>query len=88
MSRFIVIHSGPPEITQDQVVDGARSVVASLPADTDWLNSWAAGREAKLICEWEAPDAEAIQAALEPIIDLFPIETIYEVEWIDPQWYE
>jgi hypothetical protein len=88
MSRFIVIHGAPPAITQDQVVDGAKSVVASLPADAEWLNSWAAGPEAKLICEWEAPDPEAIRAALEPIKDLFPIETMYEVEWIDPQWYK
>jgi hypothetical protein len=88
MSRFIVVHGAPPEIAQDQVVDGAKSVVASLPEDTDWLNSWAAGPAGKLICEWEAPDAERIRAALEPIIDLFPIESIYEVEWIDPEWYE
>jgi hypothetical protein len=88
MSRFIVIHGAPAEITQDQVIDGARSVVASLPADAHWLNSWAAGPAAKLICEWEAPDVDAVRAACEPINDLFPIEAIYEVEWIDPEWYK
>jgi hypothetical protein len=53
----------------------------------EWLNSWLS-REAKLFCEWEAPDADAIRAALEAVKDLFPIEECYEVERIDPQWYE
>jgi hypothetical protein len=88
MARFIVIHGAPSAITQDQIMEGIQDVKASLSAETDWLNSWAAGPEGKLLCEWEAPDAEAIRTALEPIIDLFPIETIYEVEWIDPKWYE
>ena len=88
MPRFIVIHGTPPAATQDQLIAGARRVAASLPAETDWLKSWAAGEAGKLICEWEAPDADAVRAALELVKDLFPIETIYRVEPIDPQWYE
>ena len=88
MSRFIVIHSTPPAATQDQLIAGAKRVAASLPAHTDWLNSWAAAEAGKLLCEWEAPDADAIRASLEPVRDLFPIETIYEVQWIDPRWYK
>ena len=88
MSRFIVIHGVPGEATQQELIAGAKAVAASLPTGTDWLNSWAAGPSGKMFCEWEAPDADAIRASLEPVRDLFPIETIYEVQWIDPRWYK
>jgi len=88
MSRFIVIHGVPSEASQQELIAGARSVAASLPTGTDWLNSWAAGASGKMFCEWEAPDAEAIRAALEPVKHLFPVEALHEVEWIDPQWYK
>jgi hypothetical protein len=87
MARFIVIHRIPAQATQDQTIDGARKVAASLAPGVEWLNSWLS-REAGLFCEWEAPDADAIRAALETVADLFPIEECYEVERIDPQWYK
>jgi hypothetical protein len=88
MARFIVIHGIPPQATQDKLIAGARRVVASLASGTEWLNSWSAGKAEKLFCEWEAPDADAIRASLEPVKDLFPIEALHEVQWIDPQWYK
>jgi hypothetical protein len=88
MARFIVIHSAPSNFTQDQVINGAKRVIASLAPETEWLNSWVVPEVEKLFCEWEAPDADAIRASLEPIKDLFPVETIYAVEWMDPQWYQ
>ena len=87
MARFIAIHSVPAHATQEQVFAGAKRVKASLAPGTDWLNSWGVPEADKLFCEWEAPDVDAIRASLEPVKDLFPIEIIYEVEWIDPQWY-
>lgn len=87
MARFIIIHRVPTQATQDQTIDAARQVVASLAPGVEWLNSWLS-REAKLFCEWEAPDADAIRAALETVADLLPIEACYEVVRIDPQWYK
>ena len=88
MARFIVVHSGPEEGYQDEMIGFARQVAASLPPGTEWRNSWAAGEASKLFCEWEAPSKEAIEATLEAAGALFPIETIHEVEWIDPEWYK
>jgi hypothetical protein len=88
MARFIVVHGVPSEGSQDQLIKGARKVMASLAPGAEWRNSWGAAQAGKLFCEWEAPDADAIRASLEPAKDLFPVETIYEVEWIDPQWYK
>ena len=88
MARFIAIHSVPPQATQEEILSGAKKVIASLAPGTEWLNSWGVPEADKLFCEWEAPDADAIRASLEPVKDLFPIETIHEVEWIDPKWYK
>jgi hypothetical protein len=88
MARFIVVHGTPEQATQDELIRGAKKVTASLPTDTKWLNSWSAGKAEKLFCEWEAPDAEAIRASLKPVTDLFPIDEIHEVVWINPEWYK
>jgi hypothetical protein len=53
------------------------------------LNSWwIPGEVQRLFCEWEAPHAEALRAALKPVTGLLPIESIHEAQWIDPQWYK
>jgi len=88
MARFIVVHSSPLEANQDQLFHAARQVTASLAPGTEWRNSWISAKERTLFCEWEAPDGDAIRASLEPVKNLFPIEMIYEVEWLDPRWYE
>lgn len=88
MARFIVVHSSPPEGKQDQLIDGARQVAALLTPGTEWRNSWISAKGGLLFCEWEAPDSDTIRALVEPVKNLFPIETIYEVEWLDPTWYE
>lgn len=87
MARFIVTHS-MAEGTQEQFVDGAKKVATSLAAGAEWLNSWWVAETEKLICEWEAPDAEAVRASLEVVKDLFPVETIHEAQRIEPQWYK
>jgi hypothetical protein len=87
MTRYFVIHTMPVGATQDQVIGAAKQLVASLPPAVEWLNSWVAGEAEALFCEWEAEDEETLLAALVPIKDLFPIEDMHLVTWIDPAWY-
>ncbi|UCC89475.1 MAG: DUF4242 domain-containing protein [Anaerolineales bacterium] len=87
MARYMVTHHSTPQASQEEVIQAARQVVASLPPGTEWLSSWWVAESGKLICEWEAPDPGVIRASLEPAKAFFPIETIDEVQWIDPQWY-
>jgi hypothetical protein len=88
MARFTVVHSSPLEGQQDQLIDGARQVTALLASGTEWWNSWISAERGTLFRQWEVPDADAIGTPFEPVKNLFPIETIYEVEWLDSQWYE
>ena len=88
MARFIATHGSASHGTQDGLFECGRKIIASLPEGTEWLNSWWIPESGKLLCEWEAPDPDAVRTALEPAKDLFPIETIQEVQWADPQWYK
>ena len=88
MFRYLVVHGTPPDATQEQVIAAAREVVASLPPGARWLNSWAAGEAEKMFCEWEAEDEQALRAALKPTEELFPVEAVHLVTWIDPGWYK
>ena len=88
MARFIVTHSSVAEATQAQLFESARHVVASLAPGTEWLNSWWFPATGKFLCEWEAPDEDTIRISLGSAVDLFPIETIEEVQWVNPHWYE
>jgi hypothetical protein len=87
MSRFILLHSSVPQVTQEELFKCGKEVRGSLPPGVEWLNSWWIPETGTLICEWEAPDAEIVKAALGPALDIFPIETIHEVQWVDPDWY-
>ena len=88
MARFIVVHTPVTELTQDQIVDGIRAMVASLEPETEWISSWYASEENKMFCEWEAPDEEAIRASIGEGLKLNPIETIYEVIAVDPNLFK
>jgi hypothetical protein len=88
MARFIVVHTPVTELTQDQIVDGIRAMVASLEPETEWISSWYAPEENKMFCEWEAPDEEAIRASIGEMLKLNPIETIYEVIAVDPHLFK
>ena len=87
MARYLVIHATPVGGTQDQIIGAAKTLAASLPPSLAWLNSWAAGEAERLFCEWEAENKETLLATLEPIKELFPIEAMHLVTWIDPAWY-
>ena len=88
VARFLVIHDMPPQVTQDQAIQGAKQVTASLAPGAEWLNSWWDAEADRLFCEWEAPDADSVRASLEVASDLLPIEAIHEVQKINPQWYK
>lgn len=88
MARFIVVHNVAIEkMSQDQLFGLAKQVVARLKPGVEWLSSWYTSEANKLFCEWEAPDEEAIRAALGEALKAYPIEVIHSVIHINPAWY-
>jgi hypothetical protein len=88
MPRFLVFHHVPGGIAQDTLVADAKKVLNVQSAALKWLNSWYSPAEERLYCEWEAPDAEALGAAIARGGSKFPVEAIHEVEWVDPDWFD
>jgi hypothetical protein len=89
MARFIVVHNvAVEEMSQDQLVDLAKQVAARLKPGVEWISSWYTSEANKLLCEWEAPDEEAIRVALGEALKVYPIEIIYPVIYINPGWYK
>jgi len=89
MARFIVVHNvAVEEMSQDQLVDLAKQVAARLKPGVEWISSWYTSEANKLLCEWEAPDEEAIRVALGEALKVYPIEIIYSVIYINPAWYK
>lgn len=86
MPRFIVTHD-MTNCTREQLLDCTKSLSGSLTPGTEWVQSWWVVESNKLLCEWVGENADAIRAALEPAGDLIPIESIFEVQWIDPTWF-
>jgi len=87
MARFIVVHRLPDVAIQEEVIAAGRAVLAALPKDTLWLRGWVVPEDDRLLCEWEAPDEEAVRASLRET-ELFPVEAIYPVAVIDPAWFK
>ncbi|HEY75560.1 MAG TPA: DUF4242 domain-containing protein [Thermoflexia bacterium] len=86
MTKFIVVHRLPDVATQDEVIAAGKTVAARLSDDARWLGGWIVPADERLLCEWEASSAEAIQMALEGV-NLLPVEAIYLAEPIDPTWF-
>ena len=88
MARFVVIHNViVEELSQDRMIDLAKQVAARLKPGMQLISSWYASEVDKLFCDWEAPDEEAIRAALGEALEVYPIETVHSVIHIDPGWY-
>ena len=88
MARFIIIHRGRQQASQDEVVDAAQALRSSLPENVKWLNSWYVPSENRLICEWEAADERTIRSALNQVLELWPIDEMLEVVHVVPDWYK
>ena len=88
MARFVVIHNViVEELSQDRLVDLAKQVAAHLMPGVEWISTWYAPEVNKLFCDWEAPDEEAIRAALGEALKVYPIEAVHSVIYVDPAWY-
>jgi hypothetical protein len=87
MARFIVVHKLPDVATQDEVIAAGRAIIAASSNGSRWLRSWVVPEDDRLLCEWEAPDEAAIQAALKGA-KLFPVEAIHPVTTVDPVWFK
>jgi hypothetical protein len=85
MSRFIVIHDLAAKSNADEwsdLVETRKQLVRRIRGTpVQWLRGWWDFNKTQQICEYEAPDVEAIRRAVTEsgLSDIFPIAQIDEV---------
>jgi len=87
MARFLVVHKLPAVATQDEVIAAGKAIVTASLNGSKWLRGWIVPDDNRLLCEWEAPEEDAIRTALREV-ELLPIESLHSVAAIDPAWFK
>jgi hypothetical protein len=65
MARLIVEHSYDPPLTDEEHERAARRLDPCLEAHgARWLSSYLSHDRRRMICEFEAPDAEAVRTSM------------------------
>jgi len=90
MGKFLAVHTLPSPTTPEQAAPIAKAVKASSSADAYWVGSWLQmneqGKITKLLCEWDAKDAESIRKVFAKIPQL-PTDGIYPMGKVDAEAY-
>lgn len=94
MSKQLVIHALPSPIPVAQAEQVAKLAKALSNVDAYWVSSWNQlddkGDIAKIMCEWDAKDAESLKKVLEEMgkqIPNFPCDGPYPMSKVDGESY-
>jgi len=88
MAKYIAVHTPlVQEASQNELFGMMRGVVQAQVPDTEWISSWLSVDSSRMFCLWEAPNEEMIREALGDILNISPIESVYEVVHIDPDFF-
>jgi len=90
MGKFLVPHTLPSPMTVEEATPIAKAAKANSSADAYWVGSWLQmneqGKVTKLLCEWDAKDAESIRKIFAKIPQL-PVDGIYPMGKVDAEAY-
>jgi len=90
MGKFLAVHPFPSPITLEEGAPIAKTVKANSNMNAYWVGSWAQlnqqGKITKLLCEWDAKDAESIKNVVSKIHQL-PTEGVYPMAKVDAEAY-
>ena len=90
MGKFLVVHTMPMPMTVEQAGPIAKAGKANLTSDAYWVSSWLQlneqGKITKILCEWDAKDAESVRKVLAKIPDL-PVDGVYPMAKVDAEAY-
>jgi len=91
MARILVEQTFEPPMTQDQYDKTARRLDPCLDRrDALWRRSYVSSDRTRMLCEFEAPDAEAVREAFRSAGMPFERVWLAEVTAIEdyPEWLE
>jgi hypothetical protein len=88
MGKFLVVHPLPSPVTVEEATPIAKAVKANSNIDAYWVGSWSQlneqGKITKILCEWNAKDAESIKKIVSKIPQL-PTEGVYPMAKVDAE---
>ena len=89
MPKFLVVHPIPTPITIAEGAPVGKAAKANSTVDAYWVNSWAQlneeGKIVKILCQWNATNAEAIREVLKKVPA--PSEGPYPMAVVDSEDY-
>ncbi len=88
MAKFLVVHPLPAPATVEEATPLGQKVKANSTLDAYWVKSWGQmneeGKTVKILCEWNAVDAEAVRKVLAKVPEL-PVEGVYPMAIFDSE---
>ncbi len=89
MPCFILTHRVAPAFSQQEMIECNKKLIAGLPKDVKWLQSFYIPADNHVICHYDAPDVQSIRSALTAagIDHLFPLLRAQEAVEIEPEAY-
>ncbi len=93
MGKFLAVHTLPSPATIEEVAPVGKAVKAKSTSDAYWVSSWAQldgkGKITRILCEWDAKDAQSIRRVFDEIVKTipFPVDGIYPMTKVDAEAY-
>jgi hypothetical protein len=90
MGKFLAVHTLPSPMTVEEAAPVGRAAKAMSGADAYWVGGWLQmndeGKATKIMCEWDAKDAESIRKIFAKIPD-FPVDGIWPMGKVEAETY-
>jgi len=89
MPKFLVVHTLPaPATVEKEATPIGKKVKANSTLEAYWVRSWCQlnkeGKIVKILCEWNAVDAESVRKVLAKVPEL-PVDGIYPLMIVDSE---
>jgi hypothetical protein len=90
MGKFLAAHTLRSPATIEEAGVFAKKAKANLTLDAYWIGATIQlneqGKATKILCEWDAKDAESIRRVLAKVPEL-PVDGIYPMAKVDAESY-
>ena len=88
MGKFLAVHTLPSPMTPEEAAPIGKAAKAHASADAYWVGAWLQmneqGKATKILCEWDAKDAESIRKIFAKIPQL-PVDGLYPMAKVDAE---
>lgn len=85
--KFLVVHPLKAPMSLEDGVPLMKRIAANMTADAYWITSWGQfneeGKIVRVLCRWDAANAEAVRTAVAKLCPELPLEGVYPMMTMD-----